>query len=227
MHRFFFLVISVTIIAGIIFIAKTTGNPLDINSSDFYLNLLTEIIGITVSVVLIEIFGTKILKYLELKKNKSYNEYLNKRLDILIGRFKEKYAMLSIDMGSDFETIEEFTESLNLEYINGTQTVGHFINGRNESRTIQRPILFFTGFTSLVKELEQLSSQLPQGLPNEIYEGILMLLSQDNYMWNHFGNRNWNYNQGWIDVFKGLLFDKYSGLKKLIDGKKQLEKMIE
>lgn len=223
MYKFISLLVSVTIIASIIFIAKVSGNSISFNSSDFYLNLITEVIGITLSVILIEFFGSNILKYIENKKNKPFNIYLDNRLSTLIDRLNKKLSIIGIDSKKEFNTIDEFVESFNFEYVNATEKrVSH----TGEFYELKRPILFHQEFKEVVNEIELISKQLPQGLPNDIYLGLLKISSQDNYKWDILSVAHSNYDSNWLNYYKDLLFDKYLGVRTLLKGQNQLKKII-
>lgn len=226
MHKFISLIISVTIITLIIFIAKSSGHAINFNSDDFYLNLVTEVIGITLTVMLIEIFGSKILRYIENRKNKTFNKYLNKRLSLIINRLNQKFILINVNINAEFNTVDNLVQSISLNYLNGTETRGYYLNNQFTSMTFPRPILFYNEFQNLLKEIEIVSKQLPQGLPNEIYEGMIMILSHDTYMWDILNSPVTNYNAAWLDNYKELIYDKYLGARKLIEGKRQLEELV-
>lgn len=226
MYRFIFLVISVLVIVGIIFLAKTSGHPIDFNSSDFYLNLITEVIGITLSVIIIEISGSRILKYLENRKNREFNKYLNKRLSLIQTRLRQKLTLLNINIDNNYNNINDFVQSINLDYLNSREDRATFQNNRVVTHTVARPILFYHEFVSLLTEVEIISRQLPQGLPNEIYDGLLMLLSHDKHMWDILSSPVKTYNEAWVDTLKELLYDKYIGARKLISGNTNLERQL-
>ncbi|MFW5804123.1 MAG: hypothetical protein ACOCWG_02710 [bacterium] len=226
MHRFLFLIISVVVIAAIIFIAKYSGNPINFNSSDFYLNLITEVIGITLAVIILEIFGAKILRYLENKKNKEFNKYLNKRLLSIINKLTTLFVLLNIRVDKKIFNITEFVTSIDTDYLNKEEKRSYFDGTNLVSKSFKRPVLFYNEFTLLLKEADVLSKQLPQGLPNEIYDGLLMIISHDELTWKIFAVPPKTYNSGWLGGFKELIFDKYIGAKKLMQGQQKLAKII-
>lgn len=226
MYRFSFLVLSIIVIVSIFCFAKTSGHPINFNSSEFYLNLITEVIGITLSVIILEIFGSSILKYLENRKNKEFNKYLSIRLNLIQTRLRQKLTLLNINIDNKYNDINDFVKSIDLEYLNYKEDRAYFQNNDVVTISHARPLLFHNEFDSLLIEIDIISRQLPQGLPNEIYEGLLMLSSHDKYKWDMMSTQVGNYNENWVKIYKELLYDKYIGSRKLISGNKNLKKQI-
>ncbi len=199
---------------------------LDIYNKEFYQHIVSEISGIGLSVLLIEIFANKLIIKSEISDYINIYEFNLKRLELINTRVRQSLILLCIDYNTKIESENEFKRIVDLVELNKLESRGHFINNKLQAINYQKPILFHLESKQLLNEITALSNSFPKYMPTKLYESVIKLTSHDTYLWDILGIPSTIYNDAWIEMNKIILFDYYKGYLLLNEGIFELKKLI-
>jgi hypothetical protein len=224
------LIILLTIISvGLLLMTNVILHHFGLQSinKDFLFNLITEILGIGITVLIVEIFANRLISKVEIKDYINIHEYNLKRLQFISIRIRQSLILMCIDFKANINTLDSFDKIIDLTKLKELEERLIFTNYQEQSIKRQKPFWFYSDTTVIFNELINLSNGFPKHTPIKLYESVIKITNHDSYIWSNLLTiPTQDYNIGWLNSIKKELFDYYYGYKMLCEGIEELNEII-
>lgn len=224
--NFITIITSIIIIILILIIARCNNIAISLVDKEILQNLVAGIVLLSITIILIDIYAYKLIKDYEIEDNRLLYQFTYQRLNQILDRIKQKLMLINIDLSTNYSNENDLIININLDHLNQSERITTVENGRIVTVTIKRPVLFYNEINQIFLELELLYQFIDKNAPTEIIEGAIKLISKDSYKWNTFAAPFELYNNPWLEIYRDVLFNIYSGAKLLSQGNEKLNNLI-